>query len=89
MTFASLLLVCVTIYVIRFYPPRLSGISIAPAVGRRCHHASRYIGGNNRSSVVLNRGILATIKHRYMVSEVGFLAEAVSITAAKRFRHER
>ena len=58
-------LTCVMIYVIRFYPPRLSGISIAPAVGQRCYHASRYIGGNNRSSVVLNRGILATIKHRY------------------------
>ena len=55
----------VTIYVIRFYPPRVSGISIAPSVGQRCYHASRYIGGNNRSSVVLNRGILATIKHRY------------------------
>ena len=51
----------VTIYVIRFYPPRVSEISIAPSVGQRCHHASRCIGGNNRSSVVLNRGILATI----------------------------
>ena len=52
-------------YVIRFYPTRVSGISIAPAVGQRCHLASRDIGGNNRSSVVLNRGILATIKHCY------------------------
>ena len=64
----------VTIYVIRFYPPRVSGISIAPAVGQRCHHASCYIGGNNRSSVVLNRVILVIIKHRYMVSGVGFFS---------------
>ena len=72
--FTTSLWLCVTIYVIRFYPPRVSGISIAPAVGQRCRYASRYIGGNSRSSVVLNRGILATIKHRYMVSGVAFFS---------------